>query len=179
MSATTNRRTFLTRAGAAAGAIVAGGAANAAETDGAHEHRDVYLAPRRRVLVSIWNPDGSESLGIKRVSDPEGDGAVLDVRRAAMQFGVRAPMTLDQLLRDGAEAALDHLEQLVAADGSARTAALSAPESSIKHGRLFAAPGKIVCVGVNYRRLAEELGVPIPKVPALFAKYPNALAPPD
>jgi 2-keto-4-pentenoate hydratase/2-oxohepta-3-ene-1,7-dioic acid hydratase in catechol pathway len=186
MSSMTNRRAFLVRAVAAAGAIVAGGAAKSAEADTAHEHRDVYLAPRGRVLVSIWNPDGSESLGVKRASDAQGkplsdplDGAVLDVRRAAMQFGVRAPTTLDQLLRDGAGAALDHLEQLVAADGSARAAALSAPESSIKRGRLFAAPGKIVCVGVNFRRHAEELGVPIPKVPVLFAKYPNALAPPD
>jgi hypothetical protein len=159
MSPITDRRAFLLRAGAAAGAIVAGGAAKSAEADAAGEHRDVYLAPRARVLVSIWNPDGSESLGVKRASDAQGkplsdplDGAVLDVRRAAMQFGVRAPMTLDQLLHDGAEAALDHLEQLVEADGSARAAALCAPESSIKHGRLFSAPGKIVCVGVNYRR---------------------------
>jgi len=36
-------------------------------------------------------------------------------------------------------------------------------------------PGKIVCVGLNYRDHAEEQGVEIPAEPLLFAKWPNAL----
>ncbi|HUF01768.1 MAG TPA: fumarylacetoacetate hydrolase family protein [Gaiellaceae bacterium] len=36
-------------------------------------------------------------------------------------------------------------------------------------------PGKIVCVGLNYRDHAEEQGVDLPKEPLLFAKWPNAL----
>jgi 2-keto-4-pentenoate hydratase/2-oxohepta-3-ene-1,7-dioic acid hydratase in catechol pathway len=36
-------------------------------------------------------------------------------------------------------------------------------------------PGKIVCVGLNYRDHAEEGGVELPKEPLLFAKWPNAL----
>jgi 2-keto-4-pentenoate hydratase/2-oxohepta-3-ene-1,7-dioic acid hydratase in catechol pathway len=36
-------------------------------------------------------------------------------------------------------------------------------------------PGKIVCVGLNYRDHAEEQGVALPKEPLLFAKWPNAL----
>jgi 2-keto-4-pentenoate hydratase/2-oxohepta-3-ene-1,7-dioic acid hydratase in catechol pathway len=50
------------------------------------------------------------------------------------------------------------------------------PESSITHGRLLANPGKIVCIGLNYRRHAAEIGAPIPKVPILFNKFNNALA---
>ncbi len=36
-------------------------------------------------------------------------------------------------------------------------------------------PGKIVCVGLNYRDHAEEQGAPLPEAPLLFAKWPNAL----
>jgi 2-keto-4-pentenoate hydratase/2-oxohepta-3-ene-1,7-dioic acid hydratase in catechol pathway len=36
-------------------------------------------------------------------------------------------------------------------------------------------PGKIVCVGLNYRDHAEEQGVDLPLRPLLFAKWPNAL----
>jgi 2-keto-4-pentenoate hydratase/2-oxohepta-3-ene-1,7-dioic acid hydratase in catechol pathway len=36
-------------------------------------------------------------------------------------------------------------------------------------------PGKIVCVGLNYRDHAEEQGVEVPAEPLLFAKWPSAL----
>ena len=36
-------------------------------------------------------------------------------------------------------------------------------------------PGKIVCVGLNYRDHAEEQGVELPKEPLLFAKWPTSL----
>jgi 2-keto-4-pentenoate hydratase/2-oxohepta-3-ene-1,7-dioic acid hydratase in catechol pathway len=36
-------------------------------------------------------------------------------------------------------------------------------------------PGKIICVGLNYRDHAEEQGVDLPTAPILFAKWANAL----
>jgi acylpyruvate hydrolase len=36
-------------------------------------------------------------------------------------------------------------------------------------------PGKIVCVGLNYRSHILEMGREIPQYPTLFAKYPEAL----
>ena len=39
----------------------------------------------------------------------------------------------------------------------------------------IARPGKIVCVGLNYRDHAEEQGAELPAEPLLFAKFPNAL----
>jgi 2-keto-4-pentenoate hydratase/2-oxohepta-3-ene-1,7-dioic acid hydratase in catechol pathway len=38
-------------------------------------------------------------------------------------------------------------------------------------------PGKIICVGLNYREHAEEAGQKPPAQPILFNKYNNALAP--
>ena len=39
-------------------------------------------------------------------------------------------------------------------------------------------PGKIICMGLNYRSHAEEQGAEPPATPTFFAKFPNALAPP-
>jgi 2-keto-4-pentenoate hydratase/2-oxohepta-3-ene-1,7-dioic acid hydratase in catechol pathway len=39
-------------------------------------------------------------------------------------------------------------------------------------------PGKIVCVGLNYRDHAEEQGVDLPTAPLFFAKYTTALVGP-
>jgi 2-keto-4-pentenoate hydratase/2-oxohepta-3-ene-1,7-dioic acid hydratase in catechol pathway len=36
-------------------------------------------------------------------------------------------------------------------------------------------PGKIICVGLNYKDHAEEQGVELPKAPLFFAKYTTAL----
>ncbi|TMR17704.1 fumarylacetoacetate hydrolase family protein [Nonomuraea turkmeniaca] len=36
-------------------------------------------------------------------------------------------------------------------------------------------PGKIVCVGLNYRNHILEMGRELPRYPTLFAKYPEAL----
>jgi acylpyruvate hydrolase len=39
-------------------------------------------------------------------------------------------------------------------------------------------PGKIVCLGLNYRSHAEEAGMEAPAAPTFFAKWANALAAP-
>ena len=36
-------------------------------------------------------------------------------------------------------------------------------------------PGKVICVGLNYRSHIREMGREIPEFPTLFAKYPEAL----
>jgi len=38
-------------------------------------------------------------------------------------------------------------------------------------------PGKILCLGLNYRSHAEESGVEAPDTPTFFAKFQNSLAP--
>ncbi len=38
-------------------------------------------------------------------------------------------------------------------------------------------PGKIICVGLNYRDHAAETGKPIPTEPILFAKFANSVVP--
>ena len=49
------------------------------------------------------------------------------------------------------------------------------PIANARLGPPIPNPDKIICLGLNYRSHAEEAGLPIPKVPILFAKYRNAL----
>ena len=117
--------------------------------------------------MAIRHAGGSQTLGVKF------DDGVFDVAQAAGLLGQPAPLTLEQLLREGS---WPQVEALVAAARSASLGQTLVPESSITHGQLFANPGKIVCIGLNYRRHAAEVGAPIPKVPILFNKFNNALA---
>lgn len=52
------------------------------------------------------------------------------------------------------------------------------PLSSLQLLPPVVAPGKIVCLGLNYRTHAEEAGLEPPVVPTFFAKWANALAAP-
>ena len=52
------------------------------------------------------------------------------------------------------------------------------PARSLNNLHLAAAviaPEKIICVGLNYRRHALEVGLPIPTTPAIFGKFANSL----
>ena len=48
-------------------------------------------------------------------------------------------------------------------------------EDTVEYGPLVTRPEKIVCIGLNYRQHAIEIGVPIPKQPVLFNKFNTAL----
>jgi 2-keto-4-pentenoate hydratase/2-oxohepta-3-ene-1,7-dioic acid hydratase in catechol pathway len=125
--------------------------------------------PTGVTLLSMRNPDGSETLGVKLDGD-----AVLDVQQARRLLAIAAPVTLEELLRQGDARGLRQLIAAAATSGRAKAAVVK--ESSIGFGRLFAHPGKIVCIGLNYRAHAQEANLKIPSVPILFNKYNNALA---
>jgi 2-keto-4-pentenoate hydratase/2-oxohepta-3-ene-1,7-dioic acid hydratase in catechol pathway len=40
-------------------------------------------------------------------------------------------------------------------------------------------PGKVVCIGLNYRDHAKEQGVEPPKTPIVFSKFPSCIAAPE
>jgi 2-keto-4-pentenoate hydratase/2-oxohepta-3-ene-1,7-dioic acid hydratase in catechol pathway len=124
--------------------------------------------PKNLTVLSIRNADGSETIGVKRGAD------IIDVRQAAVRLGIDAPLTLDRMLQDGRVKDLERLLDAIAASGDA--AVFVRREADVTFGRLFAKPGKIICVGLNYRRHAEEVGMAIPKTPILFSKFNNALA---
>lgn len=49
-------------------------------------------------------------------------------------------------------------------------------ESELTLGPCVPRPGKIICVGLNYRKHAAETGLPVPAHPVLFSKFANSIA---
>jgi 2-keto-4-pentenoate hydratase/2-oxohepta-3-ene-1,7-dioic acid hydratase in catechol pathway len=80
---------------------------------------------------------------------------------------------MDDLLQNEDGPRLEALVAAAAKSPAARKALL--PEAGITYGPVVTRPGKIVCVGLNYRRHAQEVNQPIPKQPVLFAKFNNTL----
>lgn len=104
--------------------------------------------------------DGSPALGILT------EAGVIDVAAEAALRGIWAPGTMLEAI-EGGDAALEVLAGL--ADGAeCFTDAPAAP--AVTGG------DKILCIGLNYMRHAEEFKSKIPAAPVIFAKFPNALA---
>lgn len=52
-------------------------------------------------------------------------------------------------------------------------------DSSVRLGSPIARPSKLICVGLNYRKHAEETNAPIPAEPILFFKSTSAIVGPN
>lgn len=163
----TTRRQFLGTTGAAVAGAAIGTSGNASAAQAAAKFKGTHELPRNMTLLSIANKDGTETLGVKT------DKGVIDVRAAAKLLGMAAPTTLEELLKEGNAAGLN---KLIAASSQPKAKSALLDESKITHGRLFTSPSKIVCIGLNYRRHAQEVGMKAPGVPILFNKYNNSLA---
>ncbi|HEY6005118.1 MAG TPA: fumarylacetoacetate hydrolase family protein [Anaeromyxobacter sp.] len=98
---------------------------------------------------------------------------ILDVSQAARLLSMPAPPTMDDMLQDEEGASVNAVVK--AALESPAASAAFVKEEAVQYGPAVLRPEKIVCVGLNYRRHAEEIGVPIPKQPVLFNKYNNTL----
>jgi 2-keto-4-pentenoate hydratase/2-oxohepta-3-ene-1,7-dioic acid hydratase in catechol pathway len=159
----TTRRNFMKTAVAATVGTTA--LAQAEVTKTAAPSSGPRQMPRGLTLLSMVQPDGAETLGVKL---PNG---ILDVAKAGGELKIDAPATLEELLTAGTAGALD---QLVKAAKDRKE--FLRDEAGVKFGRLFTKPGKIVCVGLNYKEHVEEAGEHLPKQPILFNKYSNTLA---
>jgi 2-keto-4-pentenoate hydratase/2-oxohepta-3-ene-1,7-dioic acid hydratase in catechol pathway len=97
-------------------------------------------------------------------------------RPAALQDDGRA-LDLSGVLPDGAG-----LTSQALADVAAAVAGGSLPEVEVAGQRLgspLPRPGKIVCIGLNYRDHAAETGAAIPVEPIVFLKTPDTVVGPD
>lgn len=99
---------------------------------------------------------------------------ILDVSEAATLLRMHAPVTIDDLLQNEDGPSLNALVEAALQSDSAKAAFLE--EQSIEYGPVVNHPEKIVCVGLNYRRHAKEVNLPIPPQPVLFSKFNNALS---
>ena len=169
----TSRRNFLKTAGAVTAGVAAAATASTVTAAAGHHaggggYEGSHEMPTKLTLLSMKNSDGTETLGVKTAE------GIVDVRKASKMLHIRAPHTLEQLLREGSANQVHKLVASVQSSAKAKSAIVD--ESTITHGRLFTNPGKIVCIGLNYRAHAAEANEKVPSVPILFNKYNNALA---
>ncbi|MFH5805863.1 fumarylacetoacetate hydrolase family protein [Alienimonas sp. DA493] len=64
----------------------------------------------------------------------------------------------------------------------AAAALASAPDVAVVEGDVLAPipdPGKVICIGLNYRDHAEETNSPIPSEPVVFGKFGNTIRGPE
>ncbi|MDQ0873029.1 2-keto-4-pentenoate hydratase/2-oxohepta-3-ene-1,7-dioic acid hydratase in catechol pathway [Paenibacillus sp. V4I3] len=102
---------------------------------------------------------------------------VLDVVQAVKQLSPAfiVPSTIHEAINGGtpANAALQQLVHLVLEHADRASLLLS--EDTLEYGPCVTHPNKIICVGLNYRKHAEETNAPIPQFPILFNKFNNTL----
>lgn len=124
-------------------------------------------------LLTFHTPSGPR-LGIKT------ERGVIDVEAASQQFLPETPddvpMTIEAVCAGGARAlqALSDLEAVASQHQESGTFLLH--ERDLSLGPCVPRTGKIICVGLNYRRHAAESGMAVPDSPVLFPKYANSLA---
>ncbi|MGG1514288.1 fumarylacetoacetate hydrolase family protein [Paenibacillus oryzisoli] len=123
--------------------------------------------------IVTFEVQGTYRLGVVK------EQGIIDVLAAHAVEGAdpATPVTVQQLLEGGAPAllALQELAERALAPGQDYASYLL-EEAQLTLGPCVTPPGKIICVGLNYRRHAEETNAPIPQSPILFNKFSNALA---
>ena len=102
--------------------------------------------------------------------------ALSDASISQQQSGI--PFRLTEVYAGGSAArvALERFVQHLLASDPANT--WLCEEATLTYGPCVAQPGKIIGVGLNYRRHAVESGMAIPTSPVLFPKYANTIAAP-
>lgn len=119
------------------------------------------------MTLLTFREGGEDRLGVKT------DQGVLDVALAADLMNMYAPATLDDMLQREDGPSVQAVVE--AAAGNAAAASAFRAEDGLEYGPLVSRPDKIVCVGLNYRKHAEEVGAQIPSHPVLFNKFNASL----
>ena len=160
-----DRRDFLKGAGVVA-AIAATGGLAVQQVEATPVGKSERGMARGMTLLTILR-NGQYRLGVKT------EKGILDVPQAAKLLHMRAPATMDDLLQNEDGPSLEALVR--AALKTKRAGKLFLEESAVEYGPAVTRPEKIVCIGLNYRKHAKEVGMQPPSQPVLFNKYNNAL----
>jgi 2-keto-4-pentenoate hydratase/2-oxohepta-3-ene-1,7-dioic acid hydratase in catechol pathway len=87
----------------------------------------------------------------------------------------KVPKTMEEVL-EGGNTALAELDALLNQVMIEDVEGIWLKEEEVRFGPCVPKPGKIICVGLNYRKHAEESNFPLPEYPVLFNKFGNAIA---
>lgn len=111
-------------------------------------------------LLNFFGKDGSVQLGIAT------EQGIIDVQAVARNNGLDVPTDIHAAI----EAGTDSLTSVVDKADSYLS------ESDITFAPAITSPEKILCIGLNYGKHAEESGMAVPDTPVVFSKFNNTLA---
>lgn len=126
-------------------------------------------------LLTFLSDNNKLHLGVKT------ERGIIDVAVARAAFANEintqdVPESMDAL-SEGGVPALQALRGLVhAANEQSNVDSWLLQEEKLTLGPCVSRLGKIICVGLNYRRHAAESGMAVPTSPVLFPKFSNSLA---
>lgn len=122
------------------------------------------------ILLTYQTPKGLK-LGVKT------DRGILDIAATVTPGHTDTPVTPDALYRVGS-VAVAPLAARVDEALEHGAAEWFHDESRLRLGPPVPNPGKILCIGLNYLRHAQESGMAVPTTPVLFSKFNNAITGP-
>lgn len=117
------------------------------------------------IFLNIVTPEGY-ALGLKTAQ-----GVLNLTALAAAKGQTLTPSSFYQKGLSGLDEVKSLAEQASSAD--------YLDESSLEIGPVAPTPGKIICIGLNYRQHAIETNAPIPTYPVVFSKFNNTIAAPN
>lgn len=115
-----------------------------------------------------FNQAGKQKLGVKV------DKGIIDVAKALAVKPEEGIATNMMALIENEESAIANLQAYVK-EIEQDDADYMLNESDIIWEAAVTRPRKIICVGLNYRKHADETKAPYPEIPILFNKFDNAL----
>jgi 2-keto-4-pentenoate hydratase/2-oxohepta-3-ene-1,7-dioic acid hydratase in catechol pathway len=112
--------------------------------------------------------NGETRLGVKI------DQTIIDVKAAAaVKSQEDIPTDVMSVIQGGQEKVYQLMTFIQELDLNDSDYVLN--EHHLEWGPCVTNPGKIICVGLNYRKHADETNAPYPDVPILFSKFNNTL----
>ncbi|MED1469174.1 fumarylacetoacetate hydrolase family protein [Bacillus salipaludis] len=113
--------------------------------------------------------DGKQSLGVKT------DKGIIDVAAALSVIEWdNIPINIMEVI-EGGQTTVAKLEEYVNHLEVSSVISYVLDENEIEWGPCVTHPNKIICVGLNYSKHADETNAPYPEVPILFNKFNNTL----
>ncbi|WP_261133501.1 fumarylacetoacetate hydrolase family protein [Bacillus sp. Marseille-Q3570] len=98
---------------------------------------------------------------------------ILDIEEAGNYFSIEVPTDVRGLIEAG-EIEKEAI-RLVIDKASVSDRSFFHNDEEVDFGPCVDQPEKILCIGLNYRKHAEESKMPIPTTPIVFSKFANAL----
>ncbi|MFC0470621.1 fumarylacetoacetate hydrolase family protein [Halalkalibacter kiskunsagensis] len=113
--------------------------------------------------------EGNQALGVKI------EEGIIDVQAALSTTPAEGVPTNVMEVINGGENALSAIKQYIETLSTKMDASFIRQEEEVEWGPCVTEPNKIICVGLNYRKHADETNAPYPEVPILFNKFNNTL----